>query len=117
MNRPLKFRAWDITNRRFFDLAEVRVPELNCVKDDEDNDVVFIQCTCKKDKNGREVWEGDIIQHPSFGLAVITYHADYMRFQADAQEAGIAGFVISTNISRCEVIGNIYENPELLEVK
>ena len=88
-------------------------------------DVIFTQSTGLCDKNGKEIFEGDIItngidvmsikRHDTLGFYIdfkgkiefIADGADLEEFEEDAKE-------IADTI---EIIGNIYENPELLEEK
>ena len=79
------------------------------------NKFILMQYTGLKDKNGKEIYEGDIIRH-DWGLNKITFE-DYS-FTAE-QILTFDGkyncnLYLSDIGSDCEVIGNIYENPELL---
>jgi uncharacterized phage protein (TIGR01671 family) len=91
------------------------------------NNCVLMQYTGLKDKNGKEIYEGDIIWYPAEawmnqdGRAMVYWNKDSLGWYAeDTKQSGdcsndeLVAF-ISPDI---EVIGNIYENPELLkEVK
>lgn len=75
------------------------------------------QYTGLKDKNGKEIYEGDIIQYEDIQKGVVEYSEQYAQFIlketgniADEYEA-LGEF----NIKVFKVIGNIYDNPELLE--
>lgn len=79
----------------------------------------LIQCTGLKDKNGKLIFEGDIVKDcdiNSFGIFEITYDTFFGGFYFQDKEGNTfdLGYPIHCN---CEVIGNIYENPELLEEK
>ena len=70
-----------------------------------------MQCTGLKDKNGKEIYEGDILEN----ISVVCFQRG--RFQpiydgGDAEEMEDEFYRFS---SKSEVIGNIYENPELLK--
>ena len=75
------------------------------------------QCTALKDKNGNLIWENDIVKH-DFGkdqirvqLAIVKYDSKYACYQIKP----IYDWMYCDK-SDCEVIGNIFDNPELLEV-
>jgi uncharacterized phage protein (TIGR01671 family) len=86
------------------------------------------QYTGLKDKNDKEIYEGDIIFHKKFGeYSEITYFERGMCFiglpvEKEVREDYLKGNVHyldltceNLQISKCRVIGNIYENPELLK--
>ena len=130
-----KFRAYDSGSlSRMYQPEEVMVGDGNIWIIDEDsvagdwivnNDIHLMQSTGLKDKNGKEIFEGDIItngkdvmsikRHDTLGFYIdfkgkiefIADGADLEEFEEDAKE--IADII--------EIIGNIYENPELLEVE
>lgn len=91
----------------------------------------IMQYTGLKDKNGKEIFEGDIIKY-SFDLPESSYATEEglkirinkviwselrSSFSVGSKMANNDLFRYVRNGNRVEVIGNIYENPEFLEVK
>ena len=83
------------------------------------HEIELMQYIGLKDKNGVEIYEGDIVEYELFGREkkmTIEYNQESASFKyciADEIKFTIDG----GNNERRAVIGNIYENPELLEVK
>ena len=74
-----------------------------------------MQWTGLHDKNGKEMYEGDIVKSPDHDNAM---EVKYSEVQAsDDMTAPGIGFQFNTYPEEMEVIGNIYENPELLDAK
>jgi len=68
----------------------------------------LMQFTGLKDKNGKEIYEGDIVS--AFGrTSAVKFHDGYFDCGIDYIESQ------SLNVDSYEIIGNIYENPELLK--
>lgn len=70
------------------------------------------QYTGLTDKNGIKIFEGDIVQHGNL-VVEVAYIEKYTRFAGKRKGYTMAMF----DWKSCEIIGNIYDNPELLEVK
>lgn len=146
MKDRFKFRIWDKpTSKMFYDvcLGYIKAPMRSdwvCVDTpdgqisytgDRLKDIEIMQCTGLKDKNGKLVYEGDIIKTKFFGRDIPECHvnvADYDFFVVVFEEGMFRllrenpdrGFVcgyIEGNEQKFEVIGSIYKNPELLEVE
>ncbi len=79
----------------------------------------FMQCTGSKDKNGKLIYEGDIVNVPC-GNFIIKYCDSCKSFQCFykddcfACEGDYHWFELLDDLENLEVIGNIYENKELL---
>lgn len=100
--------CWEVENEKSSDFIETDVYEI----DPE----TICQYTGLTDKNGKKIWENDIVKHEiSSGLGqVIWYQEDYIGWIVD--DIWIDGQQYSHEMfNECEVIGNIFDTPELLE--
>lgn len=125
-----KFRAYDSGSlSRMYQPDEVMVGNGDIWIIDEDsvagdwivnNDIHLMQSTGLKDKNGKEIFEGDIVDYKG-REAVVKWHGSYAsfiyRFVDGLKERVSEWDPLFLACYNFEVIGNIYENPELLEVE
>lgn len=90
----------------------------------EDENAIIMQSTGLKDKNGQEIFEGDIVSdgydtgdiknHETLGFYMVDKKGIECWFSDGATIEDFEEYV-KTAFKIIEVIGNIYENPELLE--
>lgn len=82
--------------------------------------VIFTQSTGLKDKNDKEIFEGDILDYKG-RKALVRWHGSYAsfiyRFVDELQKRKTEWKPLYLAYMKCEIIGNVYENRELLEDK
>ena len=137
--RPIKFRVWDkdakkmhpVGNITFDPELEVSVLNYNSesfsVVPKYQPHLVLMQYTGLEDSEDQEIFEGDILKvtaddgfayvaevkyfggddYPAFDLASVPAPWNY--------DSNVLATIAQAGVETCEVVGNIYENPELLE--
>lgn len=132
--REIKFRAWDgkimyyqsdqiwfFFEGNFWSVNRGRISG-ECLTLNADANAKLMQYTGFKDKNGKEIWEGDIVEREGgdWIAEVIYFNApNFSSFQLayrgrnlDESYNGLSGYF---QVEVLEVIGNVHENSELLE--
>lgn len=104
--REIKFRAWDGRRMTLSGIAFSNSTGLMTVPAED----ILMQYTGLKDKNGTEIYEGDILQHITTGESGEIKYGDG-RFYCD--QLNLSAYSL-LNINNSRVIGNIHENKELL---
>ena len=127
--RDIKFRAFDTENKEMLEVQEldyedspngqpmVRTTMYNDYFDTEE--MILMQYTGLKDKNGTEIYEGDIVKvkNCQYHIGKVIFDEEYVEYEIEVNKDII--FPISVCYGDAseldiEVIGNIYDNPELL---
>ena len=125
-----KYRAWDKHGQKMFVNDELIIWNGNVYANDSKkltcnnlkgwsiDDEYLMQSTGFKDKNGKEIFEGDIVKMSKDVYSEPTYY-EVVRHRGGAYrlESKQHGCELWLRHTDCEVVGNIYENPELLEDK
>ena len=122
-----KFRAYDGGSlSRMYQPEDVMVGNGNIWINDEDfdagewivnNDLELMQSTGLCDKVGTEVFEGDVLHHQiqTEYTFIVKYDKDKGRWYGDGLSRTYRIDITKDFLQYYKVIGNIYENPELLE--
>ena len=122
MKREIKFRAWNGSKMRY----KVNINQGKAVRYGyqwfgDGNDIHNsepMQYTGLKDKNGKEIYEGDIVEwivKPKYGKEYIHVHTIDFDIETEGGfgDSYTNGYTYCFNPLECKVIGNIHENSEL----
>ena len=129
MKREIKFRAYSSHNHKMYPVSNIEWDidgRIWVTADDGKNGIELIdeeahlmQCTGLHDKNGREIYEGDVLdiglrnQDGNPVIAPVSYETYAAGYVLDNGGNGIWQRLTKD----CEVIGNIFEDKQLLEGK
>ena len=124
-----RFRAWDNWRKRMSAVDRIYIDTKGVRLHDDFgeywrdlNDVKLMQSTGLRDKNGKEIFEGDILKvtNLSSWLEVVSFNQDKAMFVSKETKRKVEETplydLFNTDIFEVEIIGNIHTNPELAEV-
>ncbi|MDU7031157.1 MAG: YopX family protein [Clostridiales bacterium] len=154
MSKEIKFRAWDKMDKVMCDVTYMKfskvqytnvgyrknirgklIDENAALDENMSGTCVLMRYTGEHDKNGKELYEGDIVSFEAIGEEGYEYREgiDFMnravivwndgRFELDRFLSDNSGVLDDMNdchkdfwnvLKGCEVVGNIYDNPALL---
>ncbi len=137
MSRVIKFRVWDIPNERMieepcdfreaFDSYSKEMSDMEYAETWQDvEDGIWRSCfvmqyTGLKDRDGKEIWEGDILKHylpyensKEHPLVIMQWGSPWACFELKHIN-GLKNIAPINWYTEYTVIGNIYQNPELLK--
>ena len=130
---PIKFRAWDKRHKRMIEVTSINFRDRTIEEETRYavnrklylDDVVLMQHTGLKDSKSVEIYEGDVLtlKYPRDRRYTVTakvirgsqISAMTLKFEDEFTTEEIPLYKISAE-HNLEILGNIYENPELLEV-
>ena len=131
MNRPIKFRVWDKLNKKMIVDEDNLLISLSgdVVKVWDDGEwantinglnYILMQSTGLKDKNGKEIWEGDVLNHDKYSKEFKEGDVEIVKVETLQQFFEDRGLYTREygeewDAENFEIIGNIYENKELIK--
>ena len=124
--RPIEFRLWNKEQRTFwpFNLDMLFSQDYSRIGGDDMNGMVITQFTGLLDKNGKKIFEGDIVRRKSSNFVISfengAFCGDYglgkfpIGWEAHMTDYEDCDIQDSVWNKRCKVIGNIFETPKLI---
>ena len=128
--REIKFRAWlkedkkmvnvetmDFTDKSMQYLKRSEIINAYILRRESDDDVELMQYTGVKDKNGKEIYEGDILffRDENMKYVVVWQDAAFIIKSIEIRKYSEKMCWLDDTEICCEIVGNIYENKKLLE--
>lgn len=125
--REIKFKIYDTVAKKWVHKEPVNLfgeciimgyvlghPDSHAVGIGEINNLVALQYTGLKDKDGKEIFEGDVCKK-TYGSSTPIFAVEYHEARcAFIMQDGYNELLYTINPNMIEIIGNIYSNPELL---
>ena len=122
--REIKFRAWDKENEKMMKVSslslenkEIAVKENRTYHFFRMQNLELMQYTGLKDKNGKEIYEGDILffRDENMKYIVVWQDAAFIIKSIEIRKYSEKMCWLDDTEICCEIVGNIYENKKLLE--
>lgn len=122
MSREIKFRAWDKRHNSMEYINDLYWFEENGIHDFNDDNYIFMQNTGLKDKNGKEIYDSDIVKVTWGSGKIVFYEVKYCEslgyhYLRDTKNKEDDDIICVYDYSQMDVIGNVFDNTELLKNK
>lgn len=137
MEREIKFKAFDKETKKMHRVGQIDFDHKFCILETEDgayfergfSQIELMQFTELTDKNGKEIYEGDLLREPpknwhdqeNYIIFEVFYHSSYGEFRIHRThyQGNVCGGYIPKferkSTDKMMVIGNKYQNPEFLK--
>jgi len=116
--REIKFRAWDAEHKKMRGHTDPQTIQAVIFGNDYGGRIEIMQYTGLKDKNGKEIYEGDIascVYNGNSNIYTVVFDLSELDYKATNGKKNYGeNFQYMPCCEEIEIIGNIYENPELL---
>lgn len=123
----MRFRVWDILNKKMLDWEEIKYLPASQIFSEQSKQKsrIVMRGVGRRDISGKDVYEGDIIENPGGARMEIKFGTYWAYCPVDKCNVDSVGFYAESRgcpkmpvgplEDYAEVVGNIYENPELSE--
>ena len=122
MSREIKFRAWDKHHNSMEYINDLYWFEENGIHNFNDDNYIFMQNTGLKDKNGKEIYDSDIVKVTWGSGKIVCYEVKYCwslgyHYLRNTKNKEDDDIICIYDYSQMDVRGNVFDNPELLKNK
>jgi uncharacterized phage protein (TIGR01671 family) len=120
MSRIIKFRAWNTTAQcMIYDIQQEPMDSMHYSFADyleDKNNYVVMQFTGRLDKNGKEIFDGDIVEDSYGRQWEVFWREKFCGFNLKKVDgSGWIDLMYGGNVGSYKIIGNIHESPNLLK--